>query len=118
MPTYKVEDVVVRGRHSISANGVGLSSIKRAPNQMVKCWSFGLILGFLGGLHARWEVTKATYPYMLAICLVYFGTLSIYPGVVSEIESCTLKSWMPIIMISLFNIADLLGKTLAGSSAR
>ncbi|ERL86024.1 hypothetical protein D910_03438 [Dendroctonus ponderosae] len=99
VPTYKVEDVVVRGRHSISTNRVGFSSIRR-------------------GLQARWEVTKSTYPYMFAICLVYFGTLSIYPGVVSEIESCTLKSWMPIIMISLFNISDLLGKTLASSSAR
>ncbi|ENN78603.1 hypothetical protein YQE_04970, partial [Dendroctonus ponderosae] len=90
VPTYKVEDVVVRGRHSISTNRVGLSSIRSA----VKAGGIASSLG------------------------VYFGTLSIYPGVVSEIESCTLKSWMPIIMISLFNISDLLGKTLASSSAR
>ncbi|KAJ8969149.1 hypothetical protein NQ314_001890 [Rhamnusium bicolor] len=29
VPTYKVEDVVIRGRQSVSNNGVGLISLKR-----------------------------------------------------------------------------------------
>lgn len=28
VPTYKVEDVVVRGRPNVSSNGVGLSALK------------------------------------------------------------------------------------------
>lgn len=65
---------------------------------------------FSGGLQSRWEVTKAIYPYMISICLVYFATLCLYPGIVSEIISCRLGSWMPIIMMAIFNGADLMGK--------
>ncbi|XP_060535894.1 equilibrative nucleoside transporter 4 isoform X2 [Cylas formicarius] len=97
VPTYKVEDVVVRGRHSVSSGGVGINAFKR-------------------GLHARWEVTKSTYPYMISICLVYFATLCIYPGVASEVVSCTLGDWMPILMMALFNASDLIGKMIASSA--
>ncbi|XP_044269593.1 equilibrative nucleoside transporter 4 [Tribolium madens] len=96
VPTYKVEDVVIRGRQSVSTAG-GLSGIKR-------------------GLLARWEITKAIHPYMISICLVYFATLCLYPGIASEIISCRLGSWMPILMMALFNGADLVGKMLASSS--
>ncbi|XP_068892461.1 equilibrative nucleoside transporter 4 isoform X3 [Tenebrio molitor] len=96
VPTYKVEDVVIRGRQSLSTAG-GLSGIKR-------------------GLLARWEITKAIHPYMISICLVYFATLCLYPGIASEIISCRLRSWMPILMMALFNGADLFGKMLASSS--
>lgn len=53
---------------------------------------------------------------MISICLVYFTTLSIYPGIVSEVTSCHLGSWMPIYMMELFNGADLIGKILAKSN--
>ncbi|KAI4472167.1 equilibrative nucleoside transporter [Holotrichia oblita] len=95
-PTYKVEDVVIRGRTSISTSG-GLSGVKR-------------------GIRVRWEITKIIYQYMLSICLVYFATLCLYPGIASEIISCNLGSWMPILMMAIFNGADLLGKVLAASS--
>lgn len=65
---------------------------------------------------ARWEITKAIYHYMISICLVYFATLCLYPGIISEIISCRLGSWMPILMMALFNGADLLGKMLAATS--
>lgn len=70
----------------------------------------------LGGIQARWEITKAIHPYMISICLVYFATLCLYPGIASEIISCTLGSWMPILMMAIFNGADLVGKMLAASS--
>lgn len=72
---------------------------------------------FTGGIQSRWEITKAIYPYMISIGLAYFTTLSTYPGVVSEIISCNLGSWMPILMMAIFNGADLLGKMLSSSSA-
>ncbi|KAL1517052.1 hypothetical protein ABEB36_000867 [Hypothenemus hampei] len=97
VPTYKVEDVVVRGRQSVSTGPVGINAIKR-------------------GIQARWEVTKAIYPYMISICLVYFATLCIYPGVASEVVSCALGSWMPIIMMALFNASDLIGKMIASGA--
>ncbi|KAB0795972.1 hypothetical protein PPYR_10033 [Photinus pyralis] len=96
-PTYKVEDVVIRGRTSTSARG-GVSGIRR-------------------GIQSRWEITKAIYPYMISICLAYFTTLCMYPGVVSEITSCNLGSWMPVLMMSMFNGADLFGKMISSSSS-
>lgn len=65
---------------------------------------------------ARWEITKTIHPYMVSICLVYFATLCLYPGIASEIISCRLGSWMPILMMAFFNGADLFGKMLASSS--
>ena len=59
---------------------------------------------------ARWEVAKSIWPYMLSIGLVYFVTLCLYPGIESEIVSCKLGSWMPVILMAVFNAADLVGK--------
>lgn len=114
VPTYKVEDVVVRGRHSVSTSGVGINALKSDypghPGSPKKKYIF------LGGIQARWEVAKATYQYMFSICLVYFATLCIYPGVASEIVSPTLGSWMPILVMALFNISDLIGKMVASGA--
>lgn len=53
---------------------------------------------------------------MISICLVYFATLCLYPGLASDVISCHLGSWMPILMMAIFNGADLLGKMLAATS--
>ncbi|EFN82396.1 equilibrative nucleoside transporter 4 [Harpegnathos saltator] len=91
-PTYKVEDVVVmRGACGTQTKGKRWSGIKR-------------------GMLARLEVIKLIYPYMISIGLAYSVTLSLYPGIVSEIISCKLQSWMPIILMTTFNASDLIGK--------
>lgn len=93
-PTYKVEDVVVmRGSYG---------------NQNSKPWS-----GIKRGLLARYEVSKLIFPYMASIGVAYFVTLCLYPGIVSEIVSCKFKSWMPVILMTAFNVSDLFGKLLA-----
>ncbi|XP_011310979.1 equilibrative nucleoside transporter 4 [Fopius arisanus] len=96
-PTYKVEDVVVmKGTYG---------------GQGSKPWS-----GIKRGLLARLEVAKLIFPYMGSIGIAYFVTLSLYPGIVSEIISCKFESWMPVILMATFNGADLLGKMLASIS--
>ena len=50
------------------------------------------------------------WPYMLGILLNYMVTLSLFPGMESEIQSCLLGDWMPVILMATFNITDLLGK--------
>ncbi|XP_028163517.1 equilibrative nucleoside transporter 4-like, partial [Ostrinia furnacalis] len=50
---------------------------------------------------------------MVSIGLVYFTTLSLYPGIASEVPSCRLGSWMPIILMSAFNLFDFIGKIAA-----
>lgn len=47
---------------------------------------------------------------MVAIGLAYFVTLSLFPGIESEVPSCQLRSWMPVLLISVFNLFDFLGK--------
>jgi solute carrier family 29 (equilibrative nucleoside transporter) protein 4 len=47
---------------------------------------------------------------MLSIGLAYFVTLCLYPGIESEIISCKFGNWMPVILMAVFNAADLVGK--------
>jgi len=65
---------------------------------------------FADGLTARFEVSKCVWPYMVSIGIVYFVTLSLFPGIESEIVSCRLGSWMPIVLIAVFNLFDFIGK--------
>ncbi|XP_053996432.1 equilibrative nucleoside transporter 4 isoform X1 [Hylaeus anthracinus] len=93
-PTYKVEDVVVmRGAY-------GTQTSKPWPE-------------IKRGLLARLEVAKIIFPYMSSIGVAYCVTLCLYPGIMSEIISCKLESWMPVILMTAFNASDVLGKLLA-----
>ncbi|KAL0871964.1 hypothetical protein ABMA27_004406 [Loxostege sticticalis] len=89
-PSYKVEDVVFE-----------------SPERPTS-WR-----NFKRGVLARWAVARAIYPYMVSIGLVYFTTLSLYPGIASEVPSCRLGSWMPIVLMSAFNFFDFIGKIAA-----
>lgn len=61
---------------------------------------------------ARRAVAKSIWPYMLSISLAYCVTLCLFPGIISEIISCRLHSWMPVILMQIFNAADFLGKVI------
>lgn len=65
---------------------------------------------FRNGLESRWRVAQAIYPYMVCIALAYCVTLSLYPGLESEIISCNLKGWMPVLLMFIFNTSDVIGK--------
>lgn len=69
--------------------------------------------GFWYGLRCRYRVASSIYPYMASIAIAYCVTLSLYPGIESEIISCTLGTWMPVLLMFAFNAADVLGKVLA-----
>lgn len=64
----------------------------------------------VGGLEIRLQVARVVWPYMLSIGLAYFITQCLYPGIETEIVSCRYGSWMPVILIAIFNASDLLGK--------
>lgn len=68
---------------------------------------------FKSGLESRYRVANAIYPYMVSIALAYCVTLSLYPGIESEIISCNLGTWMPVLLMFTFNTADVIGKLLA-----
>ncbi|XP_076434974.1 equilibrative nucleoside transporter 4-like isoform X2 [Babylonia areolata] len=65
------------------------------------------------GLMTRYEVSRSVWPYMLAIGLAYFVTLCLFPGIESQVISCRLGTWMPVIMMATFNVSDVIGKVLA-----
>lgn len=67
----------------------------------------------LGGVVARWQVGRSVWQYMLSIALAYFVTLCLYPGIETEIVSCYLHSWMPVVMMAIFNLFDFIGKVMS-----
>lgn len=78
-----------------------------APSCSVGNRRFGSIRS---GLDSRWRVAQAIYPYMVCIAMAYCVTLSLYPGIEAEIISCNLKSWMPVLLMFMFNTSDVIGK--------
>jgi solute carrier family 29 (equilibrative nucleoside transporter) protein 4 len=62
------------------------------------------------GVRRRWGVAKGVWPYMMSIGMAYFVTLCLFPGIESEVVSCHWYSWMPILLISVFNFSDFGGK--------
>ena len=60
----------------------------------------------------RWIVAKNIWQYMVSICAAYFVTLSLYPGIISEIKRCPEDHWFPVLLMTLFNGTDLIGKVI------
>lgn len=75
--------------------------------------SKGKITDFKNGFESRRKVSELIYPYMVSIALAYCVTLSLYPGIESEIISCIYRTWMPVLLMFIFNLSDLIGKLLA-----
>ncbi|KAL4148451.1 hypothetical protein QTP88_002691 [Uroleucon formosanum] len=103
VPTYKVEDVMV---HVETGN-----SFKLRKSTLSEFWD-----SFKSGYKLRKEVSKIIWKQMLAIFLCYFVTLSIYPGVLSDLVSPRFGTWMPVLVMTVFNLFDLMGKLLGAYS--
>ncbi|CAF2338315.1 unnamed protein product [Rotaria sp. Silwood2] len=63
--------------------------------------------------YRRLDCIRAIWPYMLSIACTYVVTLSLFPGVESEMINCQWREWLPIILMALFNIFDVFGKMFA-----
>lgn len=46
----------------------------------------------------------------LSVTAIYVVTLSIFPGLFSELKSDSLGDWYPVLLITLYNVGDLFGK--------
>lgn len=53
------------------------------------------------------------WPLIGAVFAGYFVTLLLFPGLVAEVQNCTLGSWTPILLIAIFNYTDFIAKYLA-----
>jgi len=67
----------------------------------------------IGEWFCRVDCIRAIWPYMISIACTYFVTLSLFPGVESEMINCQWREWLPIILMALFNIFDVFGKIFA-----
>ena len=85
---------------------------RRIGGDVRKCMA-----GIQSGVRRRLVICRYIWPHMLAMALTYTVTLSLYPGVETLIQSCSLAHWITIILMVTFNTTDLLGKVLAGVSS-
>lgn len=107
-----------------STNYGYFSHFPRNPNAIVSnCWNgfclfcrrtyFRARSNFVSKLDSRIQVVTLTWPFMVSIFLAYLVTLSLFPGIETEIISCDFKSWMPVLLMFTFNLTDFLGKILS-----
>ncbi|KAA8535107.1 hypothetical protein F0562_030110 [Nyssa sinensis] len=60
-----------------------------------------------------WDVARKIQWLALGIFLIYTVTLSIFPGFIAEnLESKVLGDWYPILLITMYNVSDFVGKSL------
>ncbi|KAK9675555.1 hypothetical protein RND81_11G014900 [Saponaria officinalis] len=60
-----------------------------------------------------WEIMGGLKWYGAGIVVIYVVTLSIFPGFITEdVHSVVLGDWYPIILITSYNVFDLVGKSL------
>lgn len=55
-------------------------------------------------------IARAVYPFMVCIALTYVVTVSVHPSIVTEIISCNLEEWMPMLLLFVFATSDVVGK--------
>lgn len=60
-----------------------------------------------------WDVARIIRWPVFGIFMIYTVTLSIFPGFLAEnVQSKILGDWYPILLITVYNISDLVGKSL------
>ncbi|KAK8265240.1 hypothetical protein V6Z11_D12G165500 [Gossypium hirsutum] len=60
-----------------------------------------------------WNIVGTVKWYGFGIVLLYVVTLSIFPGYITEdVHSLVLKDWYPVLLITGYNVFDLVGKSL------
>jgi hypothetical protein len=64
--------------------------------------------------HRTWSILKKEAPFAFSVFFTFFVTISIFPGLTVTIPSSNgLGSWYPVILIVLFNVFDLIGRSSA-----
>jgi equilibrative nucleoside transporter 1/2/3 len=60
-----------------------------------------------------WAVARKIRWPAFGILMIYIVTLSIFPGFIAEdLTSKILKDWYPVLLITIYNVADFTGKSL------
>lgn len=60
-----------------------------------------------------WKIVGSVKWYGIGIILIYIVTLAIFPGYITEdVQSALLKDWYGVLLITGYNVFDLVGKSL------
>ncbi|XAR66888.1 hypothetical protein NMG60_11013259 [Bertholletia excelsa] len=63
-----------------------------------------------------WETARKIRWPAFGVFLIYTVTLSIFPGFIAEdLQSKILKDWYPVMLITTYNVSDLIGKSLTAA---
>ena len=71
--------------------------------------TFLLVLG-VDGLKARLLITKQLWKWVVVISGTYALTLILFPSLLIKVPWHSWGSWTSVVLIAVFNYADLLGK--------
>ncbi|KAK9208277.1 hypothetical protein WN944_000631 [Citrus x changshan-huyou] len=67
----------------------------------------------LSSRQAIWRVGRRIQLPAFGVILIYIVTLSIFPGFIGEdLESKLLRDWYPVLLITVYNVSDFVGKSL------
>ncbi|KAK8481816.1 hypothetical protein V6N12_017838 [Hibiscus sabdariffa] len=60
-----------------------------------------------------WNIVGTVKWYGFGVVLLYVVTLAIFPGYITEdVQSSILKDWYPVLLITAYNLFDMIGKSL------
>ncbi|KDP32421.1 hypothetical protein JCGZ_13346 [Jatropha curcas] len=63
-----------------------------------------------------WAVARKIQWPVFGILVIYVVTLSIFPGFIAEsLESKLLRDWYPVLLITVYNVSDFIGKSLTAT---
>ncbi|KAI8565620.1 hypothetical protein RHMOL_Rhmol03G0273900 [Rhododendron molle] len=123
-----VGSVVVCGLADGLVGGSLVGSAGKLPKQFMQAVFAGTASSVMqqhnkllgtGNLNPRpnfWEVARKIQWPAFGIFAVYTVTLSIFPGFMAEnIKSTICKDWYPVILITIYNVFDLVGKCLTAA---
>ena len=74
------------------------------------CMGKFLCASLTENLKAFCRVVVQVWPLIGALCASCFLTFLVYPGLVSEVQNCTLGSWTPILLITISHVSSFAAK--------
>ena len=60
----------------------------------------------------RLGIVADIWQLLVAVFSTYFVTLLVFPGLVSLVQHCPIGDWAPIVLVTVFNVPDLLAKVM------
>ena len=74
-----------------------------------------LSLPAVAGLRVRLGIMAEIWQLLVAVFSIFLVTLLVFPGLVSEVQHCSIGDWAPIILVTVFNVTDLAAKVLCAA---